>query len=921
MAAPSIATTSSGSGVSITYPAGLAVGDLLVVFVQASGTSSAGGKTAPTVSALDNNGKIYVHIDGSQGSATSGAVVKVSALLSRVWDSTEGTLSCFPSFLSSPTFTWVCWRIPGGIADVKASSLQATGTTFSFPSVTTTGPDRLILLAGMAGTPTTAIDTATISGATNVDGARSGTTIAGRVWSFTQAVAGATGAKTSSTVASSGSVLDAYTVAIKAAAVGVTVDLSGAGVAASPAAGTLTIKSAVSVNPSGVAASPAAGILAAKGGARGVPTGVAAAPVAGTLTARGGARATPTGVATSPAAGTPAITLRIIVTPTGVAASPAVGNLTARGGARAAPTGVAASPAAGSPIATGGARLTLASVAADPAAGDVSTFGVFDSRFILSPDKAGQYLIEITAYQAVGTSGGVAAISEIPVGALPRGAAAGGGQITLRYADVDWIGDPADAWQPNVQYDGRVALPLHAERLAPLYPEESRRVQRQFGAIEFMNSDGALDNIIRSFGVGGRAVRVLFGPYMESYSEFSLIASMVAVGWQAGEDTVRLELRDLSNILAQPLQANLYAGTGGVEGTTDIAGKPKPLFFGECDNVTPTLVDPLNLIYQAHDGAMQAIDAVYDRGGALTLDTSVGTGGDVADYAALVASTVGASKFATCLAEGFIKLGSSPAGIVTVTGKGDKTGGVYSDTLDVIALRIIMARGGVDSASVDATSFATLASFGGPVCLYVSSGETPSGADLVDRLVASVGGWWGSTRGGRIEAGRLKAPETAPVDRYIDQYDILSIQPEPAPVVRWRHRVGWGRNWTVQTGDLDVTVSDARRQFLRSADRVATASDGGLLTSHASAVDAPLVETLLVNEADATTVAAYLQALFGVERSIYRITVKRLGYLMKHGDVLHITYPRFDMTSGKKFIVIGIAEDAGSEEIELRVWG
>lgn len=479
-----------------------------------------------------------------------------------------------------------------------------------------------------------------------------------------------------------------------------------------------------------------------------------------------------------------------------------------------------------------------------------------------------------------------------------------------------------DSQHPNVFYEGRVSLPLMMDAQAPLYPEEARRVQRQFGAIEIINSDAALDAIVRGYAVDGREVQVRFGPYMGDFADFAIIADMVAVGWQLGEDGVRLALRDQSYNLNLPVQSNLYAGTGDEEGTAELAGKPKPLCYGDASNVTPVMLVPLHLIYQVHDGQIFAVDAVYDRAGLLTLDTAVGTGGDVADYAALVSASVGASKFATCLALGLFKLGSSPAGIITADVRGDVKAGVYTDNLAQIALRIMYDRAGLSALIVDEGAFIGTASIGGPVGLYLSQNNVPTSSDLIDRLVGSVAGWWGASIAGKLKAGRLLLPEEAEPAHFLDEYDILAIEPEAKPIPRWRQRVAYAPNWTVQRGeDLDVTVTDARRQVLTEPYSIVTQSDATLQIRHIVAQDPAIVETLLRDEADAQAVADHLQGLYGTERQIYRVTTKWVGLGIDLGDCINLTYPRFGLSAGQNFIVIGRPLDADRGVVELRVWG
>jgi len=701
----------------------------------------------------------------------------------------------------------------------------------------------------------------------------------------------------------------------------ITVNLTG--VAAAPAAGSLTVRNAVSVGPSGVAASPAAGTLSAKGGARYTPSGVAASPTAGSLTATGGARQSLTGVSASPAAGTLSAKLWVTLTLSSVSASPAVGSLTATGGASAALTGVSASPAVGSLTATGGVRLNLASVAASPAVGRIGTVGVLDLTFIKSPARAGQYLIEISAYQGSNfSSGGIETIGELALSSLPIGSGVEAGPVALSYADRDWIGEPTDSLKPHTFYEGRAISPLTMEAQAPLYPENERRVQRQFGLVELINTDGVFDQLAQALSVDGRPVTVRLGPYMGSYSDFTIIAQMLGTAWQLGENTISIAVQDQAYTLDLPIQGNLYSGDGGADGTADIAGKPKPICYGEVVNITPAFVDPLNLIYQVHDGEIESVSAVYDRGGVITLDTSVGTGGDVASYSALVSASVGASKFATCLAEGLFKLGSSPAGVITADVKGDKSGGVYTDTLDGIALRIFEDRSNIDPTLIDTASFADTAALAGKIGVYVSTQDAPTSAQVVSRLIGSVGGWWGAAIDGKVRAGRIRDPRYTEPEFYLDRFDVILIAPEQKPIPRWRQRVAYAPNYTIQRGeDLDVTVTDARRQFLTEPYSVVTKSSSTLPVRHPMAIDPPVLETLLASQSDAQAIADSLQELFGTEREILRVTVKRIGLIINLGACVNLTYPRFSLNAGRNFIVIGRTVDADKQEVELRLWG
>lgn len=97
-----------------------------------------------------------------------------------------------------------------------------------------------------------------------------------------------------------------------------------------------------------------------------------------------------------------------------------------------------------------------------------------------------------------------------------------------------------------------------------------------------------------------------------------------------------------------------YAGTGGIEGGGDIKGKVKPLAIGWPKNVEPVLINAVDSVYQfSAYGAIEAVTALYERGSSFGAATA-----DYADYAALVAATIAPGKWATCLAQGLVRLGA-----------------------------------------------------------------------------------------------------------------------------------------------------------------------------------------------------------------------------------------------------------------------
>ena len=532
-------------------------------------------------------------------------------------------------------------------------------------------------------------------------------------------------------------------------------------------------------------------------------------------------------------------------------------------------------------------------------------------------DDPAQYLVEIVGYKGGEVrSGGLATLAEIPLASVPAGGGINAGQVTLPYADRHWVGAPTDTVKPNEYYEGRVEVPLIMERQMHIDPARPRRVQRQFGSIRIANGDGALDSIVRSYAIDGRQVRVLFGPYGGAYSDFVCIADTLGLAWEGSDETVSVTLRDQSYSLDKPLQTTLYGGTGGADGTAEIEGKPKPLTYGKVRNITPVLIDPSNLIWQVHDGTIGAVLDVYDQGAALTDSLT-----DVSGYTNLVSESVSAGEFATALDVGMFKAGSSPSGLVTcdIEGDADPT---YENTLDQIALRVLKNRAGLSLALIREDTFAGAGAIAGEMGFYLSVNDTPSTGQVMDAILASIGGWWGAARDGRIRAGRLSDPAARSVNLYLDQYTVLKLEQETGITPTWRFRVGYQRNWTIQRGeDLAAAVSDARRQFLIEPFQVVSSSDGTVKTRHLEALDQGPIPTLYDNAADAQTLADHFKGLHSLDRRIFRATVKRLAYRVDLQSVVRLIWPRFGLNGGQNFTVIGIREDADRDEIVLRLWG
>lgn len=413
---------------------------------------------------------------------------------------------------------------------------------------------------------------------------------------------------------------------------------------------------------------------------------------------------------------------------------------------------------------------------------------------------------------------------------------------------------------------------------------------------------------------------------VQALSSFALVFTATAGEWSLERDFLRLKIDDLSSRLQNRLQAQTYSGAGGAAGTSDLTGRTYPTCFGKCLNVPAQLVEPSLLIYQVHGNSIEAIDAVYDAGVEVPFVGSPSSGSDYASYAALAAASVPAGVYSTCLAAGLFRLGTTPAGTVTADVRGDNapvaSPSNYVDTHAGVMERMLVSYGGLATSDLDTDSFDTLdtdqpAQMG----IFFPAGDVSTAADAIAQVAESCGAFAGD-RSGAFRVQRLEAPITAQHWSFDDR-TIVDIEREvPAYGVPWSSwGVGYGRNWTVQgSGDLASGVSQSRRQFLESSIRYEYQSSATIALAHRTAVGVER-DSLFVSSSDASAEATRLLGLYAKGRAVYRVTVKTALFSVRIGQTVRLTYSRWDLASGKRFVVVAVSDDADTRESELLVFG
>jgi hypothetical protein len=499
--------------------------------------------------------------------------------------------------------------------------------------------------------------------------------------------------------------------------------------------------------------------------------------------------------------------------------------------------------------------------------------------------------------------------------ALVSIAAAGTPNFTLYAATREFISRSADqvanqpfygTLQQTVQFDQSI-----------ITGNGFGQVTIAWGEITLINSDGAYDEVIGRYAADGRRLVLKVGDERRiketGYDGFYTVFDGIATGIHVEEGVMRVYLRDRTYQLEAPVSASIYGGTGGLDGTEDNKGKRKPRAFGYCANVTPAFISPTLKMFQVDEGPVKAISAVYSRGNAVAFDQNYSTA------AALMAATIPSGKYATCILNGLFRVNFVLEGEITADVEGNSTGGFISTSADIV--KRLLAGFELEIASFAAVNALQPA----PIGYFVETGSDATIADVIADIMGAIGGYGGFQRDGvKFEVGLFRAPASVPSASY-SRIDIIEIKREQLPQgispPPYRYRVAWGRNFTQQT-DIASAVSSARVAFLAEQYRLSEASDANIKIDHPLAQDPQVVEAYFRDQADATTEAARLLELYGLSSfSLYRIVLKSKPFVHRIGEVVWVTYPRWDLIEGRLLRIVSVSEKIEANEVEIVGFG
>ncbi len=465
----------------------------------------------------------------------------------------------------------------------------------------------------------------------------------------------------------------------------------------------------------------------------------------------------------------------------------------------------------------------------------------------------------------------------------------------------------------------------------------------------------------------------------DSFSDKSQIFKGVFEDIHWSRDNISFTVKDRQHLLDKLLQSSFYLGTGGNEGGSELEGKPKPVALGRLFNISAVMVNSGSFLMQVHDGEIEEISEIRDKGvplittgtatagaaNSITLNASSTSGYDSLDPLSLgngyytgcqviitggtgtgqtrtISGFTAATRVATVsvnwatnpdatsvyrieewvedLTNGRFTLLAKPDGLVTCDVKGSKLGASYSGTVADIMNYIVQAYGGFSSGDIDSASITALNTKNSAEVGYYTGLNNINILDCLDFLADSIGAFYGTNRAGKFFVGRFEAPAASSL--VITQDDIkkdtITREQFFSPV--WQTIYNYRKNWSVQDpGSLATSVPSDKQALYQQSFLTTEISDSAVAAKFQAAVQL-IVNSGIYDDTAADTERSRLQALYGVRRSIFAFDSFVLPFSIELNATMNVTHERLGLSSGKDMVCVETVENGLSGVVTVKAF-
>lgn len=451
------------------------------------------------------------------------------------------------------------------------------------------------------------------------------------------------------------------------------------------------------------------------------------------------------------------------------------------------------------------------------------------------------------------------------------------------------------------------------------------------GDIVCTNKAGELDFVSKmGFKSGGLRIMQVASRSVALATATNLFAG-VPLYPDVGLDKVIFSVSDRLAELDQPAQVEVFAGTNsgstGIEGSADgIKGQTKPFMYGgPLFHVPATFVNEssriyaLNFDYAGATEGVASIAAVYDEGLAKTLDTGVGTGGNVANLAALQAASITAGQYATCVAEGLFRFSGAANGVVTasVTQAATRNGAeIVKDLIERI---------GFTSSDYVAASFTTLGTDNNSdMEIYCDKDTTV--LSLISEILNGYGAYLIVNTDNKFQVGRLTNPTAGSSVHTFDQWSIQNLKivssRDPGEGLPPKQiKINYKKNYRpLADSEFAGGVTETNRLLLGSEWKESVGLENENVVAKHFNPPIFVFDSHFTDEGDADDEVDRQNTLRQLERKYYSFDTSDLTPL-NIGDIVTLENPRISLSSGKKVAIMGKDILLKKSRISYLVWG
>jgi hypothetical protein len=446
------------------------------------------------------------------------------------------------------------------------------------------------------------------------------------------------------------------------------------------------------------------------------------------------------------------------------------------------------------------------------------------------------------------------------------------------------------------------------------------------GNFKGVNTVNGPRDSLKGYQFYGRPVRMYVGLMTASFpSGFTKVYTATVEKPDTNWDTFSLTLRGRQAELNVPISSTRFLGNNnppdGLEGEIELKDTLKPFLLGRGENVTPIPCNKRKLIYAVSIltglsvNEMGSNIRVRDNGveyycaGIVSLSTLLSTQPPRGQYYACV--------------DGYIRLGSTPIGPVTVSGCSN--GHALTSHPVVLVTDLLSLTGfhsGDSKEMLDSNSFSN---YSDKLERGVFGDNGLQISDVIDSLVAPSGYWY-FTPLGILRFGVLRDPvgrESESVyylksDVNIESFTVEPSQDTTGGVPAKSVGIKYNRNYTKMINPAGSVPVDFRKWL---AEDFVTAVKPSTNTVHPLSEDM-LLDTNIISET--TSPLALLYDLYTVKRELINIDIVGSEFLtammLLPDQIVQVDLLGRFGYSGKPVLIDGITINFVDEKVSLRLW-